>query len=72
MIKMNNQEYQQSIERYSVAILFAKKMLDSSIISSEDLNKIEDKIAQKYCIKIDSIYRTNDLINNSFSGNMSH
>lgn len=69
---MNNQEYQQSIERYSVAMLFAKKMLESSIISNEDYDKIEDKIAQKYCIKIDSIYRTNDLINSSFSGNMSH
>lgn len=69
---MNNQEYQQSIERYSVAMLFAKKMLESSIISNEDYNKIEDKIAQKYCIKIDSIYRLNDLINSTLSGNMSH
>lgn len=72
MFKMNNQEYQQSIERYSVAMLFAKKMLESSIISNEDYNKIEDKIAQKYCIKIDSIYRLNDLINSTLSGNMSH
>lgn len=69
---MNNQEYQQSIERYSVAMLFAKKMLESSIISNEDYDKIEDKIAQKYCIKIDSIYRLNDLINSTLSGNMSH
>lgn len=69
---MNNQEYQQSIERYSVAMLFAKKMLDSSIISGKDYEKIEDKIAQKYCIKIDSIYRVNDLINSTLSGNMSH
>lgn len=69
---MNNQEYQQSIERYSVAMFFAKKMLESSIISNEDFNIIEDKIAQKYCIKIDSIYRLNDLINSPLSGNMSH
>lgn len=69
---MNNQEYQQSIERYSVAMLFAKKMLESSIISNEDYDKIEDKIAKKYCIKIDSIYRLNDLINSPLSGNMSH
>lgn len=69
---MNNQEYQQSIERYSVAMLFAKKMLESSIISNKDYQKIEDKIAQKYCIKIDSIYRVNDLINSPLSGNMSH
>lgn len=67
---MNNQVYQQSIEQYSVAMIIAKKMLDSSIISSEDYKKIEDKIAQKYCIKIDSIYRVNDLIYMVSSGNM--
>ena len=38
-------------------------MLKQQIISQEDAIKSESFLAKKYCIKPDSIYRLNDLIN---------
>ena len=61
-----------SIEHYLIAITTANKMLDSKIISLEDYKKIENKMAQKYCIKTNSIYRLNNLINKPCSGNITH
>lgn len=72
VIKMNNKNYLESIEHYLIAITMANKMLDSKIISPEDYKKIENKMAQKYCIKTNSIYRFNNLINKPCSGNITH
>lgn len=70
--KMNNKNYLECIEHYLIAITTANKMLDSKIISLEDYKKIEKKIAQKYCIKTNSIYRLHNLINKPCSGNITH
>lgn len=53
-------------------MMLAQKMFDSKIISLDDYEKIENKIAQKYCIKTNSIYRSNNLINSPPSGNITH
>lgn len=65
-------EYRERVEAFTSALLQAKILMKLGIIDSNDYIKMEDKIALKYCIKIDSLYRTNDLINRTSRGNMSH
>ena len=72
MINVSNQEYLKCLELYLVDMMLAQKMFDSKIISLDDYEKIENKIAQKYCIKTNSIYRSNNLINSPPSGNITH
>lgn len=67
-----NQDYRIKIEAYIAAMLQAKKMLSLGIIDHVDYSKIDDVIAEKYCIKRDSIYRTNYLIQSPFRGNIVH
>ena len=69
---MNNKNYLECVGHYLIAITTANKMLDSKIISPEDYKKIENKMAQKYCIKTNSIYHLNNLINKPCSGNITH
>ena len=53
-------------ESYLQALVLLKKLLSDDIISLSDFNKSEAFFAKKYCIKKGSLYRSNDLINNSF------
>ena len=55
-----------NIERYYSSLLMYKKLLVDGEISQDEYDKIESKLAKKYCIKTDSIIRSNDLINSSF------
>ena len=48
---------------YYNSLIIVKNMLKQQIISQEDAIKSEFFLAEKYCIKPDSIYRLNDLIN---------
>lgn len=53
-------------EQYLSSLSMLKKMRKDGIISSEEYQKAESAIADKYCIKKVSIIRANDLINSPF------
>ena len=53
-----------NIRNYYNSLIIVKNMLNQQIISQDDAIKSEAFLAKKYCIKPDSIYRLNDLINN--------
>lgn len=55
-----------NLEKYYYAIVNLKQMQNHSVISLADYIKAESFLAQKYCIKKDSLYRSNDLIINDF------
>lgn len=55
-----------NMEQYLSSKKVIESMLIRGIISSEDFKKADDYLAKKYCIKSDSIYRTNHLL---FYGN---
>lgn len=65
-------EYRKRLEAYYSSIQQARLMLKMGIIDDQDFIKMEDKMAKKYCIKICSLYRSNDLINRICRGNMTH
>ena len=48
----------------------AQIMLKNGIIGKDDIVSIEHKLAEKYGLKIGSIYREIDLINVAFRANM--
>lgn len=50
------------LESYQMAMHQAKLMLKKGIITDKDYAKIENKMADKYCIKKGSIYRLNGLL----------
>lgn len=52
-----------NIRNYYNSLIIVKNMLKQQIISQEDAIKSEFFLAEKYCIKPDSIYCLNDLIN---------
>lgn len=52
-----------NIRNYYNSLIIVKSMLNQQIISQEDAIKSGFFLAKKYCIKPDSIYRLNDLIN---------
>lgn len=66
---MNNRN---NIQAYYSAMAQANIMLEKGIIDESDMVSIEDKLAQKYELKIGSILRENDLINLEIRANMSH
>lgn len=53
-----------NIRNYYNSLIIVRNMLNQKIISKEDAIKSETFLVKKYCIKPDSIYRLNDLINN--------
>lgn len=55
-----------NICNYYSSLLFYKQLLSNGDISQEEYDKIETFFAKKYCIKIDSVIRSNELINTSF------
>lgn len=65
-------EYRKRLEAYYSSIQQARLMLKMGIIDDQDFIKMEDKMAKKYCIKIYSLYRSNDLINRICRGKMTH
>lgn len=54
------------VSDYMVAVFNAIKMFKKDIISYDELEKSELHFMSKYCIKPNSIYRLNDLINNHY------
>lgn len=67
-----SKEHRKNVENYYASLMQIKSMLSLNIINNDDFNKIEDIIANKYCIKKSSIYRSNNLIHFSFRGNIVH
>lgn len=55
-----------AIESYYSSLAVIKSMLKINLIVIEEYKKSEDLIAKRHCIKDDSIYRTNYLINPGF------
>lgn len=58
--------YSENITQYQLTMATAKKLHKLNIINDDDFSLIEEETAKKYCIKKDSLYRANDLINNRF------
>ena len=71
MVK-DSKAHRQNQEQYLISFLQAKRMNEMGIISNEDLIKIEEKLREKYCIKITSLYVGIDWISTPFRGNMWH
>ena len=55
-----------NICKYYSSLLLYKKLLFDGEISEQEFDKIENRLAKKYCIKKVSLYRANDLINTPF------
>jgi len=62
----------ENLKDYYVAMHIAKRLLSLKLITEDDFWKIEQLIANKYCIKDSSIYRLNDLIDISLRGTIVH
>ena len=60
----------QKVQAYQSAMTQAQIMLENGIISKNDIVSIEHKLAEKYGLKIGSIYREIDLITVAFRANM--
>lgn len=55
-----------NICNYYSSLLMYKKLLSEGEITKQEYEKMEAHLAKKYCIKIGSIIRANELINSSF------
>jgi hypothetical protein len=55
-----------NIESYYSSLVHLIAMKNRGILNEADFQKAESVLASKYCIKKDSLYRANDLINNRF------
>jgi len=60
----------QKVQAYQSAMTQAQIMLENGIIGKDDIVSIEHKLAEKYGLKIGSIYREIDLISIAFRANM--
>ena len=67
-----DERYRANLESYLASMMQAKKMLSQGILTSEDYDKIDTIIADKYGVSSCSLYRGIDLIYNNFNGNMSY
>ena len=65
-------DHRKNVENYFSSLIQIKRMLALNIINSDDVILFEGILAKKYCIKRCSIYRENDLIETSLSGNIVH
>lgn len=54
-----------NLNRYVNAVKVAEVMLQKGIITKDDFYKVESELAKKHCIKPNSIFRLNDLINDA-------
>lgn len=64
--------HRNNVEKYYASLMQIKQMLKLGIINNNDFIRAERIIADKYCIKISSIYRPYDLIDFSLRGNIVH
>ena len=55
-----------NIESYYSSLVHLITMKNRGLINEDDFQKAESVLASKYCIKKDSLYRSNDLINKRF------
>ena len=55
-----------NVEQYYSSLVHLIAMRNKGILNDADFLKAEAVLANKYCIKRDSLYRANDLINNHF------
>ena len=55
-----------NVEQYYSSLVHLIAMKNRGILNDDDFVKAESALASKYCIKKDSLYRANDLINNHF------
>lgn len=55
-----------NIEQYHNSLGTIIQMHKKALINDKDFKKAESYLVKKYCIKIDSLYRSNYLINNPF------
>ena len=55
-----------NVEQYYSSLVHLIAMKNQGILNDADFLKAESVLASKYCIKKDSLYRANDLINNRF------
>lgn len=55
-----------NIEKYFSSLIHFIALKNKGILNEDDFIKAENFLAKKYCINKDSLYRTNDLINNRF------
>jgi len=55
-----------NIELYYSSLVHLIAMKNKGILNEADFLKAESVLASKYCIKKDSLYRSNNLINNRF------
>ncbi len=55
-----------NIEKYFSSLTHFITLKNKGILNEVDFIKAENFLANKYCIKKDSLYRANDLINNRF------
>ncbi len=55
-----------NIESYYSSLVHLIAMKNRGILNEADFQKAESVLASKYCIKKDSLYRANYLINNRF------
>jgi hypothetical protein len=60
----------QKVQAYQSAMTQAQIMLKNGIIGKDDIVSIEHKLAEKYGLKIGSIYSEIDLLNVAFRANM--
>ena len=60
----------QKAQAYQSAMAQVQIMLKNGIIGKDDIVSIEHKLAEKYGLKIGSIYREIDLINVALRANM--
>lgn len=51
-----------NIEQYYASLIQFVSMKNKGILNDADYLKAESVLASKYCIKKDSLYRSNDLI----------
>ena len=55
-------EQNKNVEQYTASMKMVELMLDKGLIDEDDFKKSEAFLAKKYCIKPDSVYRSNHLL----------
>lgn len=55
-------EQSKNVEQYTASMKMVESMLDKGLIDEDDFKKSEAFLAKKYCIKPDSVYRSNHLL----------
>ena len=67
---MDKLEFFEAVTSYKASMKQAKTMLERELISADDYDKINTKLAQKYNLSLCSIYAYNDLQCTKHDGNI--